>query len=296
MLVRGALDSAALAAVVDQATPALVRCGVADRRCGLHWTDAPVPDLDDIGLNHTQLSMISCTRSMAARMPCVQWPTECAATPCTSGALHIFATVPDDPSHVTAPHQDNFAVNTTGDYRRLWIALTDIPFGDGGLGLAIEPASPGSARAPRTPRPWACQRPLAHRKLGTGRPHRVPPDVVHRGLPPTSDRIRMALAVIVSARSDPLPHTMYTGPENRARHNYVRELAAPLGFSDLELFSVTADLTRAGVAIEEETVRAAARGDYSRRSTSQISARVPRGWPSRLLSFASSIAQLSARS
>jgi hypothetical protein len=42
------------------------------------------------------------------------------------------------------------------------------------------------------------------------------PDVVHRGLPPTSDRIRMALAVIVSARSDPLPHHVHGSGEPRA--------------------------------------------------------------------------------
>lgn len=54
--------------------------------------------------------------------------------------------------------------------------------------------------------------------------------------------------------------------ENLSTDSFWNHLAeAPLGLSDLELFGVTADLTRAGVAIEEETVRAAARGDYSRR-------------------------------
>ena len=54
--------------------------------------------------------------------------------------------------------------------------------------------------------------------------------------------------------------------ENLSTDSFWNHLAeAPLGLSDLELCGVTADLTRAGVAIEEETVRAAARGDYSRR-------------------------------
>ncbi|MFZ2115343.1 MAG: phytanoyl-CoA dioxygenase family protein [Pseudonocardiaceae bacterium] len=266
LLVRGALGSAALAAVIDQATSVLVRCGVADHRCGLRWTGAPVPDLDDIGINdipalddlvHQIDGGSDPLRPVADRV--------CGHPMHIWRALHIFAAVPDDPSHVTAPHQDNFAVNTTGDYRRLWIALTDIPFGDGGLGLAV-----GSHRRGRLPR-----RELRDPGLVNDHWHTASmepgdlivfrPDVVHRGLPATSDRIRMALAVIASATSDPLPHTMYTGPENRARHNRVRELAAPLGLSELELFGITADLTRAGVAIEEETVRAAVRGDYSPR-------------------------------
>ena len=54
--------------------------------------------------------------------------------------------------------------------------------------------------------------------------------------------------------------------ENLSTDSFWNHLAeAPLGLSDLELCGVTADLTRAGVAIEEETVRAAARGDYSLR-------------------------------
>ena len=59
---------------------------------------------------------------------------------------------------------------------------------------------------------------------------------------------------------------MYTGPENRARHNCVRELAAPLGFSDLELFSVTADLTRARCRHR--------RGNRARRRTRRLFAQV----------------------
>jgi hypothetical protein len=57
---------------------------------------------------------------------------------------------------------------------------------------------------------------------------------------------------------------LYTGPQNRARHYRVRELAAPLGLSELELFSITADLNHAAVDIDEHTVHAAAHGEYSR--------------------------------
>ncbi|MGH3781134.1 MAG: phytanoyl-CoA dioxygenase family protein [Pseudonocardiaceae bacterium] len=159
-----------------------------------------------------------------------------------------------------------------------------MPFGDGGLGLAV--GSHHQGRLPRRDLPEFTDRAApgqsASPQLATGiDPGLVNdhwhtasmepgdlivfrPDVVHRGLPATSDRIRIALTGVASATSDPLPHTMYTGPENRARHKRVRELAAPLGLSELELFGITADLTRAGVAIDEETVRAAARGDYAR--------------------------------
>jgi 1-deoxypentalenic acid 11beta-hydroxylase len=286
LLVRGALDPAALAAVVDEATSVLERCGVADRRCGLRWTGAPVPLLDDTGINdipalddlvHQIDGGSDPLRPVADRV--------CGHAMRIWRGLHLFAAVPDDPSHVTAPHQDNFAVNTTGDYRRLWIALTEIPFGDGGLGLAIgshhqgrlprrdlpeftDRAAPGQSTSPQPATGVDPRTVNDHWHTASMQPGDLiafHPDVVHRGLPAASDRIRMALAVIASGASDPVPHTMYTGPENRARHNRVRELAAPLGLSELDLFGITADLTRAGIVINGETVRAAARGDYSRK-------------------------------
>ena len=70
------------------------------------------------------------------------------------------------------------------------------------------------------------------------------------------------LASSAFAVADPGQQTL----ENLSTDSFWNHLAeAPLGLSDLELCGVTADLTRAGVAIEEETVRAAARGGYSRR-------------------------------
>jgi 1-deoxypentalenic acid 11beta-hydroxylase len=285
LLVRGALDPTALAPIANQATSVLERCGVAHRWDGLRWTGAAVPHLDDTGINDipalddlvTQIDQ-GCDplRPVADRV--------CGHRMHIWRALHIFAAIPDDPSHVTPPHQDNFAVTTTGDYRRLWIALTEIHFGDGGLGLAA--GSHHHGRLPRRDLPEFTDR-AAPGQSTSSRPatgvdpglvndhwHTASmepgdlivfrPDVVHRGLPASSDRIRMALTVIASATSDPPPHTMYTGPENRARHKRVRELAAPLGLSEQELFRITADLNRAGVTIDEETVHAAARGDYSR--------------------------------
>lgn len=286
LLVRGAFHPPTLADVVDQATSALERYGLAQRRDGIRWTGAVVPHLDKTGINDIPvlkdlLNQIEdgsdFFRPVADRI--------CGHPMHIWRALHIFAAVPDDPSHVTPPHQDNFEVTATGDYRRLWIALTEIPFGDGGLGLAL-----GSHRHGQLPHQ---QLPEFTDRAAPGQENPLPPanginpllvgdrwytasmqpgdlitfhpKVVHRGLRATSDRIRLALTVIASAISDPLPHTMYTDSDNRARRDRVRELAASLGLSEVEQFAVAADLARIGMPIDEHTVRAAARGDYAHR-------------------------------
>jgi len=124
----------------------LERCGVANRRDGIRWTGAAMPHLDE-----TEINDIPALNDLVDRIDQGSDPLRSVADRVCGHAmhvwLHIFAAIPDDPSHVTAPHQDNFAMNSTGDYRRLWIALTEIPFGDGGLGLAI-----GSHHQGRLPR------------------------------------------------------------------------------------------------------------------------------------------------
>jgi hypothetical protein len=284
LLVRDAVDPTSLAAITNQATSALERYELAKQRDGIRWTGMAAPHLDETGINDIPalddlVKMIDhgsdFLRPVADRV--------CGHQMHVWRAMSIFCSIPDDPAHVTWPHQDNFAMTTTGDYRRLWIALTEIPFGDAGLGLAL-----GSHHRGRFP---SQQLPDFITRTAPG--HSSPPpatgidphlvddhwhtagmrpgdliafhsDMVHRGLPSTSDRIRLALGVIVSATSDPRPPNIYTGPENRARHKRVRELATPLGLSEDEVFSIAADLMRAGVTLDEHTVRAAARGDYAR--------------------------------
>jgi 1-deoxypentalenic acid 11beta-hydroxylase len=283
LLLRGLLDPSVLADITEQATEALVRCGVAQREDGTRWTGAPMPHEDDTDVNDlpalTELvdqidQGTDPLRAVARRVlgqPVNVWRS-----------LHVFASVPDDPAYVTAPHQDNFAASPTGDYRRFWIALTDIPFGDGGLGLAA--GSHHKGRLPRVPLPGFANRAPAgatptpatgidpwmvedHWHTADMSPGDIlvfRPDLVHRGIPGGSDRIRMALAVIVSGARDPRPDVLYTGAENRARRNRIRALAAPFGLSEMDMLGVAAAINRAGVEISEETVRAAVRGEYAR--------------------------------
>lgn len=283
LLVRNALDHTTVAAIAHEAASALQRRGIAEHRDGLRWTGMAMPHPDDTGVND-----IPTLDALLAQIDQGRDPVRPVAGRVCGHPMHIwrglyiFVTIPDDPAYVTAPHQDNFAMTATGDYRRLWIALTDIPFADGGLGLAL--GSHHRGRLPRRELPEFLDRPRHPNAAqpGTGvDPQLVGdhwhtaamqpgdlivfhPGVVHRGLPATSNRIRMALAVIASAEADPRPPVQYTGPESRRRRNRVRELAAPLALSELELHAITADLNRAGVDIDEHTVHAAARGEFSR--------------------------------
>ncbi|WP_020500534.1 phytanoyl-CoA dioxygenase family protein [Sciscionella marina] len=272
LLVRDAVDPAQLEAISTKVTAAL-RAGGLAMATELRWSGAPAGDLEATGINDVPALDELVERIDGGTDPLRPVAGDICGKPMVVWrSLHVFAAVPDDPAHVTVPHQDNFAVRQDGDYRRLWIALSEIPFGDGGLGLAA-----GSHRCGRLPNVELSG--FADRNTGkpaTGiDPHQVGdrwqtaamrpgdvlvfrPGVVHRGLPPVSDRIRLALAVIVSAATDPLPPMIYTGPENRARRARIRELAAPFGLSELQLLAVAADLNRAGAGIDAETVQAAA--------------------------------------
>jgi 1-deoxypentalenic acid 11beta-hydroxylase len=286
LFMRGAFDPALLADVTEQATSRLRLCGLARKDGGLSWTGAKEPHVDETGIHE-----IPALDDLVAQIDRGSDPLRrvanrvCGRPMRVWRGLLLFAGLPDDPSLVSAPHQDNFAVDSAGDYRRLWIALTEIPFGDGGLGVAL-----GSHRLGRLPlddladfsdRPGAGDARVPRRAKGVD-PRRVEdrwftagmqpgdllvfrPDVVHRGLPGTSDRIRLALAVIVWGEDDPVPKVLRTSRENRARLARVRELAAPLGLADHELFRISADLGQAELAVNDETVRAAARGEYARR-------------------------------
>jgi hypothetical protein len=128
LLIRRAIRPSALAGIADQVASVLERWGVAHRREGIRWTGMPlaafdlldldrVPALADlVGEFETGLDPLS---PIAAGV--------CGKLMHLWRGAHIFASFPDDPSHVTPPHQDAFAMNATGDYRRLWIALGTSP-------------------------------------------------------------------------------------------------------------------------------------------------------------------------
>jgi hypothetical protein len=112
----------------------------------------------------------------------------------------LFVGLPGDPSRATPPHQDSHDLDWTGDYRRLWIALGEIPFGDAGLALA-----PGSHRYRRLPLTELIDDDWYTAAMTTGDLFAFDLNLVHRSLPATSDRIRIAVTMIASAQWDPRP-------------------------------------------------------------------------------------------
>lgn len=277
LLVRGALDAADFAEVIDQASAALERCGVAKRSDGLRWTGRTMPHIDETWIND-----IPALDDLVARFGAGSHPL-CAVTDRVCGKPmriweggFLVVTVPDDDAYVARPHQDPFATTVPGDARRLWIALTEISFGDGGLGLALGSHQrefpvcelPGFHERPRTvqgrvqkPKPVQGVDPELvgdHWHTAAMSPGDFlvfPPSLVHRGLPARSDRIRIALATVASAASDPQWIPQHSRAENKARLRLIRDLTASLDLSDDEVHRLNADL--ASVAIDSEAVHAA---------------------------------------
>lgn len=240
LLVRRALPHAELSALIDQASGVLERWDVARRgQGGPRWTGKPLPVIDSVELDSVP-AMIGLVRRFDTGTSLLNAVAErlCGHPMNLWRIAHLFTSIPDGGS-VVQPHQDAYALTATGDYRRFWVALTCIPFGDGGLGLAL-----GSHRLGRIPEiELTGFTPRAERHFpDSGKPVTgVDPgvvgdrwhtaaldpgdllvfhsDMVHRGLPATSDRIRIALSVIASARTDPMPSPMYTLPENHARRS-----------------------------------------------------------------------------
>jgi ectoine hydroxylase-related dioxygenase (phytanoyl-CoA dioxygenase family) len=138
----------------------------------------------------------------------------------------LLVGLPGDPSRATPPHQDSRGLDWIGDYRRLWIALGEIPFGDGGLALA-----PGSHRYRRLPLTELIDDDWHTAAMTTGDLFTFDLNLVHRSLPATSDRIRIALTMIASAQWDPRP-SMVEDP--------LQPGASPLGLCEQEALAGTA--------------------------------------------------------
>ncbi|MFC4941898.1 phytanoyl-CoA dioxygenase family protein [Pseudonocardia sp. GCM10023141] len=284
LLVRGAIDRDLVAAVGAQVAAVLRRWEIARPGAGpeIRWTGRS-PDLLDPDELHAVPALRDTDATLRAEVASLL-DQVCPAPMHVwrGGFLHL--TLPDDPAYAGVPHQDGYSMTTTGDYRRAWIPITPVAFGDAGLAFAV-----GSHRRGRLPyRPF----PDARRRPATGRPqvddspvHGIGPELVgdtwhtaalapgdafvfssetvHLGLPATSDRIRVAVAVASSGMDDPRPRATFTAHEHTQRMRRIREHGARLGIAETEFMRIRADLLMTGIPVTEETVRAAAAGEHA---------------------------------
>jgi hypothetical protein len=201
MFVRAAIDPAALAELADQAAALLERWGIARRADGVRATGVPVPSVDP-----TELQGLPALVGLVDQMTAGTDPIAPVAAGVFGCPMHLWpgarlhVALPGPADRATEPHQDSGALDWIGDYRRFWIALGEIPFGDGGLGLAA-----GSHRYRRLRLDELLDGNWSTAAMSTGDMFAFDLNLVHRSLPVTSDRIRIALTVIGSAQWDPRP-------------------------------------------------------------------------------------------
>ncbi|HEY5318797.1 MAG TPA: phytanoyl-CoA dioxygenase family protein [Solirubrobacteraceae bacterium] len=201
LFLRGAIDPGALADLADQAAALLERWGVARRSDGVRATGAPLPPVDTAELQSLP-GLAALADQMAAGTDPIA-PVAARAFGCPTAlwpGARLHVALPGDPERATPPHQDSGALDWIGDYRRLWIALGEIPFGDGGLALAA-----GSHRYRRLPLDELLDGNWFTAAMSIGDLFVFDLNLAHRSLPATSDRIRIALTVIGSAQWDPRP-------------------------------------------------------------------------------------------
>jgi hypothetical protein len=199
--VRAAIDPAALAELADQAAALLERWGIAVRADGVRATGVPLPSIDATELQGLPALAALVDQIAAGTDPIAPIAARVFGCPMQlwpGARLHLA--LPGDPDRATEPHQDSGALDWIGDYRRFWIALGEIPFGDGGLALAA-----GSHRYRRLGLDELLDGNWSTAAMSTGDMLAFDLNLVHRSLPVTSDRIRVALTVIGSAQWDPRP-------------------------------------------------------------------------------------------
>jgi hypothetical protein len=202
LFLRAAIDPGALADVADEAAALLERWGVARRaENGVHATGAPLGSADPAELQRLP-ALAGLADQMAAGTDPIA-PVAARAFGCPTSlwpGARLHLALPGDPERATPPHQDSAALDWIGDYRRFWIALGEIPFGDGGLGLGA-----GSHRYRRLRLDELLDGNWSTAAMSIGDLFAFDLNLVHCSLPPTSDRIRIALTVIGSAQWDPRP-------------------------------------------------------------------------------------------
>ena len=201
LLIRAAIDPDVLADLADQAAALLERWGVAHRADGARATGAPLPAVDPNELQRVPALATLAEQMMSGTDPIAHVAAKAFGCPMRlwpGARLHVA--LPGDPGRATPPHQDSSTLDWIGDYRRFWIALGEIPFGDGGLALAA-----GSHRYRRLRMDELLDGNWCSAPMSLGDLLAFDLNLVHRSLPAISDRIRIALTVIGSAQWDPRP-------------------------------------------------------------------------------------------
>ena len=201
LFVRAAIDPSVLAELADQAAALLETWGVARRADAVRATGTPLPTVDPSELQGLPALVALADQIGAGTDPIAPVAAQAFGCPMQlwpGARLHVV--LPRDLERSTPPHQDSRALDWIGDYRRFWIALGDIPFGDGGLGLAA-----GSHLYRRLALDELIDGNWCTAAMSIGDLFAFDLNLVHRSLPATSDRIRIALTVIGSAQWDPRP-------------------------------------------------------------------------------------------
>jgi hypothetical protein len=273
LLLGGVLGPDTLRPIRDQAGAVLMRWGVAERVGeDLMWTGEPVPEIDDRELHDLPALNALANDLRPLELLC---DTVYGRRTSVTRRLGLIFTVADDPAFTTPPHQD-FLIGEHGvDFRRLWLPLTTVPFGDAGLGVAVgshtDGGKPGGPVTGYKQRRVKGRRPLD--QSGTLLCEMSEPWVtssfelgdvlmfhrhlVHAGIPPASDRVRISLQTIVSLEGEK-HHYHWTYPETHDYLQIVLKIATALGASEAEAHRVHGRLESNGnVAPDEESVRAA---------------------------------------
>lgn len=284
LLVRGLLDSVVAGAIAEQAGGVLQAWGVGRwTEEGPRWTGRPLDVLDRRTLyDLPALAGLVDTFDQPYGTPQELVDQICGEPMRLSRGAYVAMVVPDDPAFVASPHQDFHLHQADAHYRQIWIALTHIPFGDGGLALAL--GSHRSGRFPTRPLPGSRTRPTLDmpdpRPVSGVGPELVgdrwhtaafepgdgllfSPDVVHCSAPPRSDRIRLALAFVATGAEYPQPPGRWTAVEAIDRLQAIEDHGRRLELGGEELSRIKADLTVARVPVDDATLARAVAGEYS---------------------------------
>ena len=281
LLVRNVLDPAQTQALLEQAATMLRGWDMTTstpHHGDLRWTGTPLGGHDLIDLD-----TIPALTTLIEELNTPTQPLRGVIDRICGHPMHLwhgarlFTTIPDDPAHVTRAHRDEYTLSATGDYRRMWIAITHIPFADNGLAVALGSHRTGrlprqreapdltQRRTPDEPAPTKPVQPAFHDDWHTAELHPgdaliMHSELLHRGLPATSNRIRIALAIIASGLTDPRPPATFTAPECRTRNQRMRPLATLLDLTEDQHITIRKNLLITGQPVTETTVRSALAG------------------------------------